>query len=167
MKTFVESQFNYCPLVWMFHNRTLNNKINRMHERALRIVYKNEDLSFHELLNLDCSATIHQRNLRKLATEMYKIKNDLSPSPVIELFISNTNSHNLRNRRCWEIPNTRTVTYGTETIRYRGPQTWDLVPRNIQESSTLLEFKNKIKHWLPIGCDCRLCKVFIHHLGFI
>ena len=74
MKTFIESQFNYCPLVWMFHNRTLNNKINRLHERALRIVYQNEELSFQELLDLDCSVTIHQRNLRKLATEMYKIK---------------------------------------------------------------------------------------------
>ena len=32
MKTFIQSQFNYCPLVWMFHNRTLNNKINKLHE---------------------------------------------------------------------------------------------------------------------------------------
>ena len=42
MKTFIQSQFNYCPLVWMFHNRTLNNKINRLHERALLLVYKTE-----------------------------------------------------------------------------------------------------------------------------
>ena len=39
MKAFIESQFSYCPLIWMFHSRTLNNKINRLHERALRIVY--------------------------------------------------------------------------------------------------------------------------------
>ena len=39
MKTFIESQFNYFPLIWMFHSRTINNKINRLHERALRIVY--------------------------------------------------------------------------------------------------------------------------------
>ena len=38
-KTFVESQFGYCPLVWMFHSRRLNLKINKLHERALRIVY--------------------------------------------------------------------------------------------------------------------------------
>ena len=38
MKTFIESQFNYCPLIWMFHSRTINNKINRLHERTLRIV---------------------------------------------------------------------------------------------------------------------------------
>ena len=43
MKTFIESQFNYCPLIWMFHSRTLNTKINKLHERALRIVYKDDN----------------------------------------------------------------------------------------------------------------------------
>ena len=67
MKTFMESQFNYCPLLWMFHIRTLNNKINKLHERALRIVYQNDDLSFQELLDKDGAITIHDRNLQKLA----------------------------------------------------------------------------------------------------
>ena len=39
MKAFIESQFNYCPLIWTLHSRTLNNKIHRIHERALRTVY--------------------------------------------------------------------------------------------------------------------------------
>ena len=39
MKAFIESQFYYCPLIWMFHSRTMNNKINRLHEKALRIIY--------------------------------------------------------------------------------------------------------------------------------
>ena len=59
MKTFINSQFNYCPLTWMFHNRTLNNKINRLHERALRLAYDNDSSSFQELLNLDNSMTVH------------------------------------------------------------------------------------------------------------
>ena len=41
LRAFIESQFSYCPLIWMFHSRTLNNKINRLHEKALRIVYGN------------------------------------------------------------------------------------------------------------------------------
>ena len=67
MNTFVQSQFNYCPLVWMFHCRTLNNKINKLHERTLRLVCKNDNLTFQELLNLDNSVTIHQRNLQKIS----------------------------------------------------------------------------------------------------
>ena len=82
MKTFIISQFNYCPLVWMFHNRTMNNKINRLHERALRIVYKDEtdeNLSFQDLLDKDGAVRIHDRNLQRLAVEMYKVKNNISP----------------------------------------------------------------------------------------
>ena len=67
MKTFMESQFNYCPLVWMFHSRTLNNKINKLQERALKIVYKNRNLTFQELLNLDNSFTIHHREFTKIS----------------------------------------------------------------------------------------------------
>ena len=75
MKTFIESQFGYCPLIWMLHSRRLNNKINKLHERALRLVYKNKTLSFVELLIMDNSFTVHHRNLQKLAIEMYKVKN--------------------------------------------------------------------------------------------
>ena len=59
MKAFIESQFNYCPLTWMFYSRQLNNKLNKLHERALRLVYKNPNLSFRELLNLNNSFCIH------------------------------------------------------------------------------------------------------------
>ena len=166
MKTFITSQFNYCPLIWMFHNRTLNNKINRLHERCLRIVYKNANLSFEELLELDNSVTIHHRNLQKLAIEMYKIKNAMSPQPVKELFNECANNYSLRNKRCWETSTARTSIYGTETIKFRGPKVWELLPLDLKETRTLESFRNKIKSWKP-DCDCRLCKTFIPHLGFI
>ena len=82
LKTFIISQYNYCPLTWMFHNKTLNNEINKLHERALRLAYDDDNSSFQELLNLENPMTVHHRNLHKLATEMYKIKNNLSPIPV-------------------------------------------------------------------------------------
>ena len=51
MKAFITPQFSYCPRVWMFHSRTLNNRINKIHKRALRLVYKNETFhSFDDLL---------------------------------------------------------------------------------------------------------------------
>ena len=50
MKSCIESQFGYCPLIWMFHSRGLNNNINRIHERTLRITYNDKSLSYRELL---------------------------------------------------------------------------------------------------------------------
>ena len=86
MKTFIQSQFNYCSLTWMIHSRILNNKVNKLHERALRLVYKYENLTFQDLLELDKSVTVHQKNPQKLATEMYKVKNNFSPPPMQDLF---------------------------------------------------------------------------------
>ena len=63
-KAFIVSQFSYYPLVWMFHSRTLNNKINKLHDRALRLVYKGDKLSFQQLLWIIHFSTYH-RNLQK------------------------------------------------------------------------------------------------------
>ena len=73
LKAFLTSQFNYCPLMWMFHSRELNNRINRIHERPLRLGYQDNSLSSAELLANDNSVTIHQRNLQLLATEIFKL----------------------------------------------------------------------------------------------
>ena len=167
MRTFIESQFNYCPLIWMFHSRTLNDKINKLHERALRLVYKDDTLTFQQLLQKDNSVTIHVRNNQKLAIEMYKVKNNLSPLPVQELFKQRVDRYNLRKERFWEVPRVHTVNYGTETLRYRGIKIWDLVPENIKESKTLQIFKNKIKECKLPGCTCRLCKDYIFNLGYL
>ena len=68
MKIFVISQFNYCPLIWMFHSRKLNHRNNSIHEKALRVTYQDYQSTFLQLLQKDNSVTIHQRNLQVLAT---------------------------------------------------------------------------------------------------
>ena len=78
MKAFITSQFSYCPLIWMFQSRNLNNKINRIQERALRLVYQN-NLSFSELFDLDSSVTVYRKILQVLVTEIYKVKYGIAP----------------------------------------------------------------------------------------
>ena len=74
MNAFIYSQIGYCSLVWMFHSRKINNRINSLHERALRVVYKDYNATFSELLSRDKSVTTHQRNLKLLASEIFKTK---------------------------------------------------------------------------------------------
>ena len=98
---------------------------------------------------------------------MYKVKNNLSAVPIQEIFRQVNDSQQLRNKNDFEIPKVRTVNNGIETIRYRGPITWDLVPNDIKQSKSLSEFKEEIKTWKPEGCTCRLCKTYIPKLGFL
>ena len=60
----------------------------------------------------------------------------------------------------------KTVNRGIETIRYRGPLTWELVPEDIKEAESLSIFKERIKAWKPEGCVCRLCKDYIPDIGY-
>ena len=167
MKAFIESQFGYCPLAWMFHSRKLNNRINRLHERALRLVYKDVTLSFEELLRKDNAFCVHHRNLQKLATEMYKVKNNLSPTIMKHVFPERQVPYNLRNPNPFLSSNVSTVYNGTETVAFQGPKVWAMVPDYMKNSSSLAIFKGNIRNWEPKGCTCRLCKVFIRDLGFI
>ena len=96
---------------------------------------------------------------------MYEVKHNLSLPLINQLFKTNAAGHNLRINRYWEL--LRTISYGIETIRYRGPQTWDMLPNNIKESTNLEIFKYSIKNWKPVGCKCRLCKTVIPNLGFL
>ena len=75
MKAFIESQFSYCPLLWMYCSRKMNNKINYIHERTLTLVHNDYNTSFEGLLDKDKSVCIHHRNIQKVAMKMYNVKN--------------------------------------------------------------------------------------------
>ena len=88
-KAFIESQFKYCPLVWMFHGRQHNYKINKVHERDrihLRIVYNDTITSFEELLVRDKAFTIRHQNIQSLAIEMHKAVNNLPGENLGDFF---------------------------------------------------------------------------------
>ena len=74
MNSFFWSQFRYCPLVWVLHSGTLNNKINRLRERCLRIVYNDKKSTYENLLLRDRSVSVRVRNLQILVT-IHKSKN--------------------------------------------------------------------------------------------
>ena len=81
----LKKAFN-CSLVWIFHSKQLNNQINKMHENGLKLVYKSNKRTFNDLLVLDNSVTINQRNLQIFATKIFKVKNRLAPEITTEVF---------------------------------------------------------------------------------
>ena len=124
MKSFIVSQFEYCPLIWMFHSRGLNNKINRIHERALRITYNDKSSSYGELLTKDRSVTIHHRNIRALAIEIYKVMQGISPPLLNEVFVPRQCNYEFRGHNFLERRRVKSVRYGTQSISSLALKIW-------------------------------------------
>ena len=70
----------------MYHSRENNNKINRLHEKCLRIIYNDHRSSFNALLEKDGSVSIHERNIKFLGTEILKVSKNLAPLQMHEIF---------------------------------------------------------------------------------
>ena len=156
LNSVVKSQFSYCPLIWMFASRFLNNALNSIHERALRLIYNDYKVPFDRILEDNNQKSIHQKNLESLAIEIYKFQAGLIPPIMNDLFITRENNYNLRNFQELESSLRRTVKFGTETISYRGPQIWNLIPERLRALETLNKFKKEIKKWkcLPVHLEC-------------
>ena len=116
LKPFIASEFGYCPFLWMFHSRKLDSPVNKLNERALRIIYQDYASSFTELLDKYNSTTMHNRNIQLLATELFKIKNELSPTFMNEIYVENAKYHyDLRKETKFKRNNVKTVYNETET----------------------------------------------------
>ena len=153
MMCFILSQFGYCPLVWMFHSRKLNNRINRIHERALRIVYRDGDSSFEALLARDGSFTIHERNIQTLGIELYKVAYGIAPQ-IMRLVFPTRPHVKYPWQSIFQTFNVRTAAWGTESLYHLGPKIWEIIPLNFKKLQKLSEFKKAIRLWKPEKCPC-------------
>ena len=154
MKSFIESQFVYCPLVWMCCDKTSDNRINHLHECALRTVY-NENVSiFENVLEKENPVTTHVRNLGILATELYKIKENQAAPLMHEIFEQKNIQYNLRSQTDFQLGSAKTVNCGLRALRNLVLKMLNIVPF-------------EIKSWKPTHCSCNLCQPYFHCLGYI
>ena len=144
MRAFVMSQFQYCQLA-----------------------YKDYVSSFDILLEREKSVTIHTKNLQTLMIEIFKTQNNMNHSFMNEIFREQVNMHNLRNNNELVLPRIKTVNFGSESSRYRGPQLWFSLPQDRRNTESISLFKSKIKKWHGEDCSCRLCRPFIPNVRFL
>ena len=168
MKSFVTSQFNYCPIVWMCQNRSLNNKVNLIHERALRVVYQDFQSSFSALLVKCNLLTIPQKNLQLLAIEIFKVKMNISLEIKNEIFDFLKNyAYESRYGNRFSRWNIHFTHFEIESFANIAPKIWNKVPNQIIEACFLTVFKSKIKKWVAEDCPSWLCKTYVGKLDFI
>ena len=97
----------------MFHSRITSNKINKLHGRALRLVYGDYGSTFEELLEKDNSFTFHHYNIQTLCTELYKVFTGQSQTIFSDLFERKNISYSLRSQPDFVIPQVKTVYKGS------------------------------------------------------
>ena len=165
---FITSQFSYCPLVWMSHSRIMNNRINQIHEKTLRLVHKDEkNLFLDDLLKKDKLVSIHQKNLQILATKIYKARNDLGPEIMKDIFHSVQKAYNLRKSfNSAKAKKPDGVLWNRKHISL-APKIWEIVPCEIKNAKPQDIFLKKRKLWTTDKCPSRLCKRHIGNVGFI
>ena len=168
MNAFFNSQFNYCPLIWMFHSRQINNKINRLHGKCFTNIYNGKRTSFTAFLEKDYSVSIHETNIKNLAIKMCKVSNNLAPPQRDEIFKLKEQSHyNLKYNSLFTRPLVTSANKGTERLSFLGPKIWDILSDTYKDLPDLNSFKVALKKWRPVNCPCRICKVYIPKGGFI
>ena len=147
--SFITSHFSYCPIVSaMFHSRKVNERINHIYESALRIVYKDFNLSFQVLLTEDNSLNIHSRNQQKRVNEIFKVKNGLSPELMNYVFEFIEKQSSLQSTLHFRSRKIRTTKHGIETP-YLGSKLRKFVPNEYKTIESLTDIKVKLKTWVP------------------
>ncbi|XP_057296135.1 uncharacterized protein LOC130625073 [Hydractinia symbiolongicarpus] len=158
--SFIQSQFNYAPLIWMFCSKTAYSKIERVHYKTLKVVYDIVKADYIDILEKYKDKSIHQRHLKTLAIEVFKSIKNLNPEFMWCLFSFNTYQceHNLRRGPSLTLPKAKTTTYGTNSILYQSCWIWNNLPREIKNSSTIEKFTVKLACQDSILCNCKICK---------
>ena len=117
----------------MCHSRGVNNRINNLHERVLRIVYQNKKLHFEALLENDKSVTIYVRNLHHLVTEIYEVKNNISLDIVRDIFHFQENeNYNLRSDTHHASRNMRATLFGKKMVSDLEAKIWSVLAKELK-----------------------------------
>ena len=116
------------------------------------MTYGDKSSSFQDLLKKDNLVSIRHRNIQALATEMFKVKNNIASEIVKELFPSKVSPYDLRINNSFQRRRVNFLWHGTESVSYVGPRVWDLVTTQIKEFESLNAFKFKIKRCVTQGC---------------
>ena len=157
IESFILANFNYCPLVWHFCPSESIKKLERIQERAFRLLLNDYESDYDQLLTKVNKPTLEIRRLMFLATEIFKTINNLNPPFMKEIFELNTKRNTSASNRL-VVQSQISMKYGSYTLRSLGPRIWNKLPCDIRNSENLYTFKELIKTWSGPKCHCSRCK---------
>ena len=157
LKTFLLSNFNYCPTIWNFCTVTNTKKIEKLQERGLRIVFCDFNSTYEQLLERAHLKTLKQGRIRAIQCETFKILHQLGPTYNHNLYQYKRTSHSTRGASNVLLPRVRTTGYGQNSLRYYGAKLWNMLPDAMKTIDDFNDFKQQIFNWDLPQCGCAMC----------
>ncbi len=155
--SFIYSNFNYCPLVWHFCSAKSMHKIEKIQERALRFLHHDYTSPYDDLLSKSQRCTMHVSRLRTLSLEIFKTLNDLNPPFMRDIFKTRTSKYSMRNLNNLAHYRPNQVKFGSNSLKFLGPQIWNCLPDELKSAKDLKTFKSLITQWSGPTCKCNAC----------
>ena len=148
-KSFVMSNFTYCPLTWHFCGRQNNEKMEKIQERALRILYRDYESTYQELIERAHTTTVFLARLKTMALEVFKCVQALNPPCLNNLFEIKDTHYSFRNSVKLVQPKRRGTTHGLRSVSYVGSKVWNDIANEISDINdmSVYDFKVYLKSW--------------------
>ena len=156
MNSLFNSQFSYCPLIWMLHSRIMNKWL---HERCMHLIYENKTKDWRTIRG--------KTNLFRYKLGACKCWPQKCLKCIGELFCWRDISYKLRSNSNFPVTNVKSVFRGSKSTSNLGLKIWDIVPLELKEFTILNALKKGIKKWQPKNCPLRLCKQYVSNLVFV
>ena len=157
-KSFIRSNFNYCPIVWHFCSKANTEKLERLQYRALRICFNDYTSSYESLLQKVKLPTLHLGRLRLIATETFKCLHKISPPYIQDLARFKSSYYSSKYDHMVEIPSVRTTTHGKNSFRFEAARVWNSLPPDIRKCDNYKDFQRLVRTWSGPGCKCSMCR---------
>ena len=154
INSFILSNFNYCPLVWHFSSCESIRKIEKIQKRCLRIILNDYESNYETLFCNSSKPIMEIRRLRTLAVEISKTLNEINP-PYMKNIITPKEKAKVRKNDII-VKRINTSRFGTQSLRSLGPKIWNNLPSNIKSETSFLKFREYIKTWFGLKCQCKV-----------
>ena len=126
--SFIASNFTYCPLVWHFCGKINNGKIDKIQERSLKIIYKDYESTYDQLLDKASASDVLTMRLRSLTLEVFKSLTHRNTPCFTQMFQTKRVNYSMRHPYLLLQPQRRTTTHGLRSISYIGAKIWNNLP---------------------------------------
>ena len=155
-KTIIQSKIDYCSVIWGNVAKTHADKLQKIQNRALRIImrvnWRFPSETLFQIIQTEFHDTIDQlfeRCNKQMLCVMYKIVNGNLPPNIVNLFSYRQYLYGLRKTTLQlEIPKP-TTNFKKRSLAYRGPKIWNSLPNNVKQCASLAAFKAAIDKSYP------------------